>query len=99
MSSGEKLIAGDCTKDPKLIAEKKDYLFNTSSNLFLSVGGIPSSGWQVVGIQGIKSFDSLVISSFTADRDLAKTGPFDLWISPLDKRNGDEGKVTYPRFI
>jgi hypothetical protein len=45
MTSGEKLIAGDCTKDPKLIADKKDYLFNTSSNLFLSVGGIPSSGW------------------------------------------------------
>ena len=41
MDSGETLSAGN----PNAGGETKEYMFDTSSNLFLSVGGTPSIGW------------------------------------------------------
>ena len=99
MDDGEQLKAGLCATDTSFAEDKKEFAFNNNSNLFLSVGGIPSSGWQVISVNGIKSFDSYGIESFKADFDLGTAGPYDLWISPLDKRTGDQGVIKYPRFI
>jgi hypothetical protein len=61
MDSGEVLKAGPCSGDLSLVTDSKTYEFNQNTNLFLSVGGIPSTGWQVVGIQGIKQFFTMTL--------------------------------------
>jgi hypothetical protein len=45
MDIGEVLKAGPCANDVSLALEQKEYYFNSNSNLFLSVGGVPSTGW------------------------------------------------------
>jgi len=45
MDNSEVLKAGPCADDVSLALNQKDYYFNSNSNLFLSVGGVPSTGW------------------------------------------------------
>ena len=100
MNNGEKLKAGVCTSDPSLAVESKEYTFNSSSNMFLSIGGAPSEYWRSLGASGIKSFLNMELLDYYSEFDMSsKYQQLDMWISPLDKRTGDKVVVTYPSFI
>ena len=98
MDSGETLKTGPCAADQSLVTEQKTYEFNSNTNMFLSVGGIPSTGWQAVGAQGIKQFFTMTLQSFYAEFDLGAS-PHDFWITPPEKHVNDLMTLQYPKFI
>jgi len=84
---------GPCGSNPSIAKEEKMQQFNDSDNIFLGVGGIPSTGWEIVAMEGHTPTESLSISEFTTDSDIKDNGPFEYWISPYDKRVNDEVRI------
>jgi hypothetical protein len=90
--------SGPCGSNPSIAKEEKLQEFNDSNNIFLGVGGIPSTGWEIAAMEGHTPTESLSISDFTSDSFITDKGPFEYWISPFDKRAGDEIRIQYPKF-
>lgn len=66
MDDGLTLSAGS----PNAGADFKEYAFNSTSNLFLSVGGYPSTGWEIVAPYGTRPVIVMSLDSFTAEFNL-----------------------------